>query len=48
MYEGELEDGELEIGQVSALVNDILPAQEIVQNIWNEFSEALQQPLVKV
>jgi enoyl-[acyl-carrier protein] reductase II len=48
MYEGELEDGELEIGQVSALVNDILPAQEIVQNLWSEFSEALQQPLVKV
>ena len=45
MYEGNLEEGELEIGQVSALVKDILPAGEIVTNIWNEFSEALANPL---
>jgi enoyl-[acyl-carrier protein] reductase II len=45
MYEGKLEEGELEIGQVSALVNDILPAGEIVKNIWQEFSEALRNPL---
>jgi enoyl-[acyl-carrier protein] reductase II len=45
MYEGDLEKGELEIGQVSTLVEDILPAGHIVQNIWQEFSEALQHPL---
>lgn len=45
MYEGELGEGELEIGQVSALVKDILPAGQIVQNIWTEFNEALQNPL---
>lgn len=45
MYEGNLEEGELEIGQVSALVNDILPAGQIVQNIWNEFQAALKDPL---
>ena len=45
MYEGNLEEGELEIGQVSALVKDILPAGEIVTNIWNEFSQALANPL---
>jgi enoyl-[acyl-carrier protein] reductase II len=45
MYEGDLEEGELEIGQVSALVENILPAGQIVQNIWQEFSEALQNPL---
>jgi enoyl-[acyl-carrier protein] reductase II len=45
MYEGNLQEGELEIGQVSALVNDILPAGEIVKNIWQEFSEALAHPL---
>jgi enoyl-[acyl-carrier protein] reductase II len=45
MYEGNLEKGELEIGQVSALVENILPAGQIVQNIWQEFSEALQNPL---
>ncbi|GAA4728604.1 NAD(P)H-dependent flavin oxidoreductase [Flavisolibacter ginsenosidimutans] len=45
MYEGNLDEGELEIGQVSALVKDILPAGKIVANIWKEFSEALQRPL---
>lgn len=45
MYEGDLNEGELEIGQVSALVKDILPAGKIVQNIWTEFSAALQNPL---
>ena len=45
MHEGNLEEGELEIGQVSALVKDILPAGEIVTNIWTGFSEALANPL---
>jgi enoyl-[acyl-carrier protein] reductase II len=45
MYEGNLEEGELEIGQVSAQVNDILPAGTIVKNIWNEFNEFLENPL---
>ena len=45
MHEGNLDEGELEIGQVSALVKDILPAAQIVSNIWNEFSEALKNPL---
>jgi enoyl-[acyl-carrier protein] reductase II len=47
MHEGNLDEGELEIGQVSALVKDILPAKQIVANIWNEFSQALQNPLPK-
>lgn len=47
MYEGNLDEGELEIGQVSALIKDILPAGEIVKNIWKEFNEALQKPLFK-
>ena len=45
MHEGNLDEGELEIGQVSALVKDILPAAQIVSNIWNEFSESLKNPL---
>ncbi len=40
MFEGDLEDGELEIGQVSALVRDIQPAAKIVNELWNEFIEA--------
>lgn len=45
MYEGNMEEGELEIGQVSALVKDILPAGQIVSDMWKEFSDALQNPL---
>jgi len=37
MFEGDLQNGELEIGQVSALINDIKPAAEIVDEIWKEF-----------
>ena len=40
MFEGDLEQGELEIGQVSALLRDILPAATIVSNTWQEFREA--------
>jgi enoyl-[acyl-carrier protein] reductase II len=48
MYEGDLEEGELEIGQVSALLHDILPAGQIVENVWKEFSEALKNPIKKL
>jgi len=37
MFEGDLENGELEIGQVSALIKEIKPAAEIVKEIWEEF-----------
>ena len=47
MFEGDLDEGELEIGQVSAIIKDILPASRIVEQIWEEFSEALKQPLRK-
>ncbi|MDC8107081.1 MULTISPECIES: NAD(P)H-dependent flavin oxidoreductase [Chryseobacterium] len=39
MFEGDLEDGELEIGQVSALINDILPVETVFANLLNEFEE---------
>ncbi|TWI79211.1 enoyl-[acyl-carrier protein] reductase II [Lacibacter cauensis] len=45
MFEGNLQEGELEIGQVSALLDDILPAVAITKNIWQEFQAALQNPL---
>ncbi len=45
MFEGNLDEGELEIGQASALINKIKPAAEIVREMWNEFEEALKQPL---
>ena len=45
MFDGDLEEGELEIGQVSALLQQILPAGEIVKKTWTEFIEALSKPL---
>lgn len=45
MFEGDLEDGELEIGQVSALIKSIQPAAGIVDELWKEFEFALQHPL---
>ena len=42
MFEGDLQEGELEIGQVSSLLNDILPAAEIVVNLLNEYATGLQ------
>jgi enoyl-[acyl-carrier protein] reductase II len=45
MYEGDMEEGELEIGQVSSMIRDILPAATIVQNLWTEFEAALRDPL---
>ncbi|RZL50532.1 MAG: DUF561 domain-containing protein [Pedobacter sp.] len=37
MFEGDMEKGELEIGQVSAMLDEIKPAAEILHQIWNEF-----------
>jgi enoyl-[acyl-carrier protein] reductase II len=48
MFEGDLEEGELEIGQVSALVKDILPAATIIEGIIKEFEEAVQNPVKKI
>ena len=45
MFEGDLDEGELEIGQVSALIKKIQPAAEIIKEIWDEFETVLQQPL---
>ena len=43
MFEGELDEGELEIGQVSALIHKIQPAAEIVAEIWNEYNALKRQ-----
>lgn len=40
MYEGDLVDGELEIGQVSALIDEILPVDKVFQNLIKEFNDA--------
>jgi enoyl-[acyl-carrier protein] reductase II len=40
MYEGDMQQGELEIGQCSASINNIQPAAEIVAEIWDGFLKA--------
>lgn len=37
MFEGKLDEGELEIGQVSGTIKDIKPAAKILNEIWDEF-----------
>jgi enoyl-[acyl-carrier protein] reductase II len=39
MFEGDLNEGELEIGQVSAQFIKIQKAEEIVTEMWSEFNE---------
>ncbi len=43
MFEGDLEEGELEIGQISGLIHEIKSATEIVEEIITEFREAKQE-----
>jgi len=45
MFEGNLDEGELEIGQVSSLLKGILPAGEIVKKVWQEFMDGLHNPI---
>ncbi|MCE2612591.1 nitronate monooxygenase [Flavobacteriaceae bacterium D16] len=40
MFEGDMEEGELEIGQVASLIHEILPASKIVENLLEEFETA--------
>jgi enoyl-[acyl-carrier protein] reductase II len=46
MFEGDLEEGELEIGQVSSMIKEILPAGEVLKQVWDEFNYALINPLI--
>jgi enoyl-[acyl-carrier protein] reductase II len=43
MFEGDLVEGELEIGQIAGLIHDILPVETIVDNIMNEYNIARQE-----
>lgn len=44
MFEGDMMEGELEIGQVSSIIKDIKPAAEVVAQVWAEFKDASQSP----
>ncbi len=40
MFEGDLNDGELEVGQIAALIREIKPAKDIIEEIINEYKQA--------
>ena len=40
MFEGDMQEGELEIGQISALINEILPVSQVIKDIIDEFTKA--------
>lgn len=41
MFEGDLEEGELEIGQVAALIDTIIPAEQIVRDMLSAYNSTL-------
>jgi enoyl-[acyl-carrier protein] reductase II len=46
MFEGDLEEGELEIGQVRGLINEIKPAADVVREIWEGFYALATKPFI--
>ncbi len=43
MFQGDLVEGELEIGQISGLINAIMPAAQVVEEIILEYKAALEE-----
>jgi len=43
MFEGDLVEGELEIGQIAGIIHDILPVQNIMESVIQEFNQAKQE-----
>ncbi|WP_250632974.1 NAD(P)H-dependent flavin oxidoreductase [Rhodoflexus caldus] len=43
IFEGDMTEGELEIGQIAALIDSIKPAAQIVDEIWQEFRQELNR-----
>lgn len=43
MFEGDLEEGELEIGQISGLIHDVLPVETIMKNLLSEYEIAKKE-----
>lgn len=46
MFEGDLDEGELEIGQVSALIREIKPAGEVVRELVHDYETALKELVI--
>jgi enoyl-[acyl-carrier protein] reductase II len=43
MFEGDLVEGELEIGQVSGMIKEIKPAGDILIEMWEEFNTTIKK-----
>jgi enoyl-[acyl-carrier protein] reductase II len=43
MFEGDLEEGELEIGQIAGLIDEILPVEQIIQQMIEDFKTASKE-----
>jgi enoyl-[acyl-carrier protein] reductase II len=43
MFDGDTVEGELEIGQVSALIDNVLPVEQIVKDIVEEYNQAIKR-----
>ncbi len=43
MFEGDMVEGELEIGQISSLIQEIKPAKDIISEIMTEFHQAINE-----
>ena len=43
MFEGDLAEGELEIGQVASVINEILPVEAIMKNMLEEYQKAKER-----
>ncbi len=41
MFEGDLEEGELEIGQISSAIKSLMPAADVVNEVYNEFKQTI-------
>jgi len=46
MFEGDLNEGELEIGQVSSIIKEIMSSADVVSTVWGEFVKAAKEPFV--
>jgi enoyl-[acyl-carrier protein] reductase II len=42
MFEGNIVDGELEIGQVAAMINELKPAKQIIEELTSEFNNSIK------
>ena len=45
MFEGDLKEGELEIGQIAGLIHQIKPVATVIQEIMQEFNSSIQQKI---